>query len=457
MRWWKFSTILTLAAALGALGCGGSSSSGVSITISPTTASVITNSTQLFSGAGNRLQQYGDHLDRDLRHRSDREHLRQHRRDWTLHRSCHDPDDHVQRHDDDCAGGHDHGHRASRYDQNRHGYPDHPHRNQHHHYANLALPWARASLFLFTATVNNPGCNLTSNPTCENVTWSLSTTLTGIGTIGSTTGVYTAPATVPSPSTVIITATSVADTSVTATATVTVETATTPTVTSVSPNTTALGGLFQDIYITGTNFISTDNVYINGVRSWPPPSSPMFPRSVIRARIPDFLLAVPPPSSILADRRLRAVRGGSDVHADASLCEITVAGVRPGVVGPSPDSIPQGTAGVLVFQRGWGILWNGIPLRRLSPQPTTANSGRYSSRPAKPSTARGQLHVTIGGGSNSSDFTVPGLYPVDIKSTTDTTKFAVANLAVQPDLHDSPCGCDSNPGRLDRRSRRPAM
>ena len=50
MSWWKLSTILTLAAALGALGCGGSSSSGVTITISPTTASVITNRTQLFSG-----------------------------------------------------------------------------------------------------------------------------------------------------------------------------------------------------------------------------------------------------------------------------------------------------------------------------------------------------------------------------------------------------------------------
>src|SRR5580700_1250196 len=50
MRWWKFSTMLTLAAALGALGCGGSSSSGVTISISPTTASVITNRTQLFSG-----------------------------------------------------------------------------------------------------------------------------------------------------------------------------------------------------------------------------------------------------------------------------------------------------------------------------------------------------------------------------------------------------------------------
>src|SRR4029077_8532906 len=52
--------------------------------------------------------------------------------------------------------------------------------------------------FLFAATVNNPGCNITSNPTCQNVTWSVSTTLTGIGTIGSTTGVYTAPSSVPS-------------------------------------------------------------------------------------------------------------------------------------------------------------------------------------------------------------------------------------------------------------------
>lgn len=43
-----------------------------------------------------------------------------------------------------------------------------------------------------------------------------------------------------------------------------------------------------------------------------------------------------------------------------------------------------------------------------------------------------QLTVTIGGGSNSSDFTVPGLYPVTIKSATDPTKFAVTNLAVQP-------------------------
>jgi len=50
MTRWRFFTVLALAAALGAWGCGGSSSSGVSITVSPTSASVITNRTQQFSG-----------------------------------------------------------------------------------------------------------------------------------------------------------------------------------------------------------------------------------------------------------------------------------------------------------------------------------------------------------------------------------------------------------------------
>jgi len=159
-------------------------------------------------------------------------------------------------------------------------------------------------------------------------------------------------------STVIITATSVADTSVTATATVTVVTATTPTVTSVSPNTTALGGLFQDIYITGTNFISTENVYVNEA-----PLASTFvtdvSSSVIRARIPDFILAAPPQSNKLVIK-VSEQSGTRQTCADASLCEVTVMAVRPGVAGPSPDSIPQGTAGVLSFNVDGGFF--GIPV-----------------------------------------------------------------------------------------------
>jgi DNA-binding beta-propeller fold protein YncE len=299
--------------------------------------------------------------------------------------------------------------------------------------------------FPFSAIVNNPGCNLTSAPTCENVTWSLSTTLTGIGSfISSTcttpssgqpvcTGVYKAPSTVPSPSTVILTATSVADTSVTATATVTVVTATTPTVTSVSPNTTALGGLFQDIYITGTNFISTESVFINGSQlasSFVTDVS----SSVIRARIPDFILAVPPPSGFLQiGVSEQTGTGGTQTCANASACQVAVKGVRPGVVGPSPDSIPQGTAGVLSFNVDGGFFGTGS--NPASPAVSATYNGQLRAIQLPSGQSIGstrQLSVTIGGGSNASDFTVPGLYPVAVKSTTDPTKFAVTNLAVQP-------------------------
>src|SRR6202158_4658094 len=50
MRPWKFCLILTLALGLGALGCGGGTpATSITIAISPTTASVITNTTQAFS------------------------------------------------------------------------------------------------------------------------------------------------------------------------------------------------------------------------------------------------------------------------------------------------------------------------------------------------------------------------------------------------------------------------
>src|SRR6202166_1092860 len=295
MSWWEFSAVLTLAAALGTLGCGGSASSTVAITIAPTTASVITNRTQLFSGAVTGSSNTAI--------------------TWTLA----------------CATG---------VTANTCGTID----ATGLYTAPATIPTITSSgtttiapavivtataqadttktatatltivtgisisitpfsatvgtgeTFSYVATVNNPGCNnINSTANCLTVSWSLSPTLTGIGTItsnGADTGVYTAPARVPSPSTVIITAPSSSDTSVTATATVNIVTAAVPTVTSVSPNTTALGGLFQDVYITGTNFISTNHVFLNGAQL---PASLVtdVSSSVIRARIPDYILSVP--------------------------------------------------------------------------------------------------------------------------------------------------------------------
>jgi len=292
--------------------------------------------------------------------------------------------------------------------------------------------------FSYTAAVSNPGCNLTTNPTCKNVKWSLSTTLTGIGTItvpdpnNPNTALYMAPSTIPtSGSTITITATSVADTSVTATAAATLVTAVTPTVTSISPNATALGALFQDIYITGTNFISTNNVYINGAQLDPSNVADVS-STVIRARIPDVLLAAPPSSNIL-QVGVSEQTGAIQTCSDATQCQITISGVRPGVVGPSPDSVSQqsSSSAALSFQVDGGFFGTAAnpavtatydgQLRAIQPQ---AGGSTNSTR---------RLSVTIGGSSNPNDLGVAGLHPVAIKSAVDPTKLAVTNLAVQTD------------------------
>jgi len=282
----------------------------------------------------------------------------------------------------------------------------------------------------FAATVNNPGCSQTTDPQCLAVTWSVpATTGNTNGTItdtGITNGVdfavYKAPAIPPVPNTVTITAASVKDPAVTATATVMIVTATPPTLTSVSPTKIGLGSLFQDIYITGTNFISTNNVYVNGnlIGGSGPDNLPavsVVSSSVIRARVPGTLLATPPPSGILTVTVSQQT--GGQQHCSPE-CELTVVPVRPAIIGPSPDSIPQGTSsGTYINIHGgfFGTLGN----------------------PAVSATFNGQIHpVTVTDSrqlsvvSNASDFTTPGLYPVAIQNATDATKFAVTNIAVQP-------------------------
>ncbi len=436
MRGWRFVGIAALAAALGALGCGSGSSSGVAISVTPTTASVITNRTQQFTGAVTGSSNTAI--------------------TWTL----------------TCASG---------VAANTCGSID----ATGLYTAPATIPTVTSSgtttiepavtvtataqadtsktatatltivtgisititpasatvgtgeFFQFTATVNNPGCNLTSNPTCDNVTWSLPTGLTPAnadGSIGSTTGVFTAPSTVPSSpnsSTVIVTATSVADTSVTATAIVTVETATTPTVTSVSPNTAPLGALFQDIYISGTNFISTEEVFINGVQLAPTFVNQVS-TSLIRARVPDFILASPPLSGIFQISVSEQSGPAQTCTTDVSACQIAVIAARPGVVGPSPDSIPQGTAGVQSFFVDGGFFGTGSSPAAPAVSATYNGQLRGIQLPASGTIgSTRQLQVSIGGGSNSNDFATPGLYPVAITSNTDPTKFAVTNLAVQ--------------------------
>jgi len=286
--------------------------------------------------------------------------------------------------------------------------------------------------FTFTATVNNPGCdNTVASNQCLVVTWSLPSTLTGVGTIDPNSGQYTAPGTVPTPSsTVTITATSVKDTAVTATAIVTVETAAPPTLSSVSPKTAGLGSLFQDIYVTGTNFISTNNVFVNGslISGTGPDNLPVVSiasSSVIRARIPASVLASLPPSGILKVTVSQQTGTPQTCSPDPTQCQIVVSAVRPAITGPSPDNILQGSTGALSFNVDGGFFGTGSV-------PAVSATFAGQQRTAQVANAR-QMSVIIGGsGANAGDFSIPGLYPVAIQSSGDATKFAVTNIAVQP-------------------------
>ena len=107
----------------------------------------------------------------------------------------------------------------------------------------------------FTATVTGTGNTA--------VTWSVNGVNGGNAAVGtvSTGGLYTAPATVPNPDPVKVTATSVEDTRASDSASVTVQNPV-PTLTSVSPDPIQVGNF--NITVTGTNFVNGAAVVFDG-------------------------------------------------------------------------------------------------------------------------------------------------------------------------------------------------
>ena len=107
----------------------------------------------------------------------------------------------------------------------------------------------------FTATV--------AGTTNKSVTWSVNGMVTGNATTGtiSSSGVYTAPATVPTPNAITIEVVSAADASATATSDVTLWNAT-PVVSSVSPTSFAAGA--YALAVTGSKFVSGAQVMFGG-------------------------------------------------------------------------------------------------------------------------------------------------------------------------------------------------
>ncbi len=271
-----------------------------------------------------------------------------------------------------------------------------------------------------TSTCNsaNPNSGL---PLCTAFTW----TVTGSGTINSSTGLYTAPS---AATTATITATSIYDTSVTANATVTVVAAADPTLTSVSPRVGALGAVFQDIYLTGTNFISTTSVFVNGVQM---PTAAVIAASstVLHVRVPDLFLSTPPvpPSNTVTLAFTAGRQGGTQQQCspDPTTCQVVLSPVRAAIAGTSPDSVPQVSGSAVSFTIDGGFF--GTPS---NPTVITQFAGQSRSSTVSSTNPDRQLSMTL----TAADVATPGLFSVSVLSNVAGSSVppVVANLAIQP-------------------------
>ena len=261
-------------------------------------------------------------------------------------------------------------------------------------------------------------CDSAANPKvpapdgCSSVTWSVT-----VGTIDSSNGLYTAPDAATT-ATATVTAKSIYDTARTATASVTIVAAVDPTLTSISNTVGAVGAVFQDIYLAGTNFISTTNVFLNGI---PVPSSAiaLASSSALRVRIPDFMLIAAGTFTFTAAQQTGPPK---DCLPDPVQCQLVLTVRRPAIVGASPDTVSQGNATDINVNGGYFG-----PPPPLSPIVTAQFGGQVDVGTVV--SAR-QLSVAVGG----ADVDTPGLVPITVASNIVGAGVppAVVNVAVQP-------------------------
>jgi hypothetical protein len=280
--------------------------------------------------------------------------------------------------------------------------------------------------FLFTSFIKVSG---TSN---QAVTW----TLSGVGTIDPNSGLYTAPATA---GTATVTATSVADATESASATITIVTAADPTLASVSPPTGALGAAFQEVYLSGTNFICTTAVFVNINNA--PTDIPLPPRSLSSLSSTTFLVDVPdsilstqptaPGTPVTLTFKVERQNGSAEqVCSTISSCQLTLSPVRPAVVAVTPDSVPLPTAAFdVTLDGGYFGTTNTTAGVTGTPDVNVQFNGQTNPTVTFKSDRQVVLNVP------SSAVSAPGLYPISVtnKASGSTNgSMAVVNLAVEP-------------------------
>ena len=287
----------------------------------------------------------------------------------------------------------------------------------------------------FTDTVSGvaaPNNTVTWRVCQVNSSTSGSCTADTTGTLGTidATGKYQAPGTVPSSNPVTIQAVSTKDTNQSGSATITLTNATDPSAISIYPTHIARGAPFVDVYLTGTGFLSSTSMVVNGtVLS---PGTSLDGGIVLRAR-----LTAPMLSSALTVLQIQVQRqNGTPVSCTPApaACQISIDPERPAIVAASPDSALQGGANPIEFLVNGGYFGtgtgNGGPT---FPPPTPAVTAQFDGNLTGSTVSPRQASVTI----SPADLSVPGLHQVTLTDPLVATpailpqKFAATNFAVQ--------------------------
>jgi DNA-binding beta-propeller fold protein YncE len=274
---------------------------------------------------------------------------------------------------------------------------------------------ATGQTFQFNATVQGP--------TPSGVNWSvcvgasgggLNCGGSGNGTISGS-GAYTAPGTLPTGA-VIIQATSVADPTQSATATVTVVQAAAPSIASIEPTIAAAGSTQQDVYISGANFLSTEQVFLGpaGQAGTPVPTT-LLSTTLLRATIPATQLAA------AGSMQLTVQTPDGSLVAPVPQT-FTLFATRPALIAELPDSVSQGSSNTNVTLTGGFFSTSAANVTTATFNGASVLSALNSSR---------QLKITVPGSALQTE----GLYPVVVQNANVAAgepSMAGMNLAVTP-------------------------
>jgi len=284
--------------------------------------------------------------------------------------------------------------------------------------------------FQFTATVNGtantavvwlvdniPGGNATDGFVCP------SSAQGSPCTMGSAPGEYFAPLTSPGP--VTVTAQSGADPTHQGSATVTVGSGNAPAfapANPLEPTVAAQGSAQQDVYLTGTNFFTTSQVFVNGVAL--PATNLTFigGGALVRATIPAAELTQAGDIGI-------EVRSQDGLNSSGTQT-LHVDPVRPALIASTPDSVPLSNTGVSVSVSLTGGYF--VPGNKTT---ATFDGIGCGGGGQVCTTFVDSRHLTVS--VQDPTLLVPGLYPLIVQNSDASTPGAPSitgiNLAVVPE------------------------